>query len=428
MPKQVNRKLKELRKENNAVQKKKSDKHGDNHHLDLNIADIVERNDNQAFFSLFVKILSSQIAGHSQMVVGDKSGMIPLIYIGFNEHEQHSLKVGAVYQLLRAQFVENPEGGGSLIMAPGSYAAEMKNMRIPEVEVLPRQHFTSKNLQDVNDKDKVFIKGPMMMILDRVYKTKVSQTSDTIYRQAQFKDEYNTVKMGAFADACKRFDKWEVGKIYNIQDFNTNRYIDKSGVKINMTWIDRKTKVTEVNEADEEDINTLLRISALKALKTEFIGTIMNYTPPHYYDACLNCGKSVNFDRDLVHTYDYITQKTVSGPPACDCGIPITKDMKTEKKYDLKIIFDNKKNETCHVVHTFSSQLEHINLFMTYPDDETFLRTLIGAEAKVEFDETIDKKTGQSRLTMKHISLISTYPDVEEGGAEYYSEMVVPAA
>ena len=131
MPKQVNRKLKELRKENNAVQKKKknSDKHGDNHHLDFNIADIVERNDNQAFFSLFVKILSSQIAGHSQMVVGDKSGMIPLIYIGLNEHEQHSLKVGAVYQLLRAQFVENPEGGGSLIMGPGSYAAEMKNMR-----------------------------------------------------------------------------------------------------------------------------------------------------------------------------------------------------------------------------------------------------------------------------------------------------------
>ena len=161
MPKQVNRKLKESRKENNAVQKKKkSDKHGDNHHLDLNIADIVERNDNQAFFSLFVKILSSQIAGHSQMVVGDKSGMIPLIYISFNEHEQHSLKVGAVYQLLRAQFVENPEGGGSLIMAPGSYAAEMKNMRIPEVEVLPRQHFTSKNLQDVNDKDKVVHRHP----------------------------------------------------------------------------------------------------------------------------------------------------------------------------------------------------------------------------------------------------------------------------
>lgn len=380
------------------------------------ISDVAREENPHKSYVVFVKVVSKFPDG--VYMVADETGVMKLVVDP--KHEQQNLNIGCVYQLIRVKFVyqiqitedgrtEAPGSAGILVMRPGSYLLELADMTFPNIPVLHRE-FTSRQLQEQNEHDRINVRVPMIFLLDGVGKIKKSLTKNVIFRHSYFKDEHNIVKMSGFDnDVVNKFDSWNVGKIYKIEDFNTNRYTDKAGItQINMTYIRGKTKVTEMIEGGNYTEYEKKRMEILSKLKSQFTGILINYTQPNYWNACSYCGKSVDTDAPKQFVLDIGQSQTSSTTPKCDCGLLIDSDMKIERKFNTKLIFDDVEIESCHAVVTFSDQLAEIRdtLNLNNVNDAEFLRQLTGTTAKVIFEERRTKNGNKPQVVMKDMFLV----------------------
>ena len=334
----------------------------------------------------------------------------------FSKSCYNNLVVGSVYQLLGICMI-SPDPCQFMFEASFSYALiKPKSKKFVGIKVNHPEPFTTKDLQKI-DKNNVHVKGPMMLQLESVFPEKQSKgKSKCKYRRAIFRDEFNNVALGAFAEDCKKYDEWKVGSHYTITDFKTNLYKNPKTQKteINISWVNGRTTVNLAEDGTK-------RFNDLQSINTEFDGTILGYS--HYYNwkSCMTCSKTINLEKAKFLQHFYEGGKILSQSAKCRCGQEISPSMKLADEFCARIVFQNDGAIKFYGVTTYN---QHLVLFRQKLEaelghvmtDEQFLERLTGQRCRVICEDYT--KDGEQLKMMKQLIFKELVFEEEDDGVE----------